>query len=552
MKNGLSALPLGGVGEIGMNLMVYECDGDMLIVDVGITFPDEFAPGTDVVLPDIAYVRENIKRLKGIVITHAHEDHIGGLAYLWEDMPAPVYLTKFANHVLQAKLQDMGLEKQVPVHVVKPGARTKIGKFEVEYIEVTHSIPEGNAVALRTPYGTIMHTGDYKLDATPTLGNASNLKRLKEIGDEGVLAMLGDSTNIFRLEDSGSEGAVKESLDKVLAGRKNRIYFCTFASNVGRVKTALELAKKHNRKVALWGYSMKKMLGYAHECGYISNDLYNHIIDPIEAMSLPRNRVLVLVTGSQAEPRAALAKLANNEIGLELTEGDTVLLSSKMIPGNERAIYHLINKLTKQGAEIVHEKSDFVHVSGHAAQGEIAEMYKLIRPEIAVPVHGEYAHLKAHAEFAKKQGVPKQFVIENGTRVYFGPDSPKAVKEEGYRFGRMYVDGLNILDEDKYILRERRQMSFHGAVMVSAAIDRELGELCDDVVVKSQGIVDHTLQPELMTAAVEEATSAAEEAIGKYGVDIPKVEEAIRIAVRRLFSIERGRKPTTIVTVLEV
>ena len=312
MKNGLSALPLGGVGEIGMNLMVYECDGDMLIVDVGITFPDEYAPGTDVILPDIAYVRENIKRLKGIVITHAHEDHIGGLAYLWEDMPAPVYLTEFANHVLQSKLQEMGLEKQVPIHLVRPEERIKIGNFEVEYIEVTHSIPEGNAVALRTPYGTIMHTGDYKLDPNPALGNKSNLKRLKEIGDEGVLAMLGDSTNIFKPADSGSEGAVKESLDKVLAGRKNRIYFCTFASNVGRVKTALELAKKHNRKVALWGYSMKKMLRYAHDCGYINNDLYNHIIDPLEAMSLPRNQVLVLVTGSQAEPRAALAKLANN------------------------------------------------------------------------------------------------------------------------------------------------------------------------------------------------------------------------------------------------
>lgn len=552
MKDGLSALPLGGVGEIGMNLMVYECDGDMLIVDVGITFPDEYAPGADVVLPDIAYVRENIKRLKGIVITHAHEDHIGGLPYLWEDMQAPVYLTKFASHVLQSKLQQMGLENEVPVNVVKPGDRTKIGNFDIEYIDVTHSIPEGNAVAIRTKYGTIMHTGDYKLDPNPTLGNASNIKRLKEIGDEGVLVMLGDSTNIFKPKDSGSEGAVKESLDKVLAGRKNRVYFCTFASNVGRVKSALELAKKHNRKVALWGYSMKKMLGYARECGYIADDVFNNIIDPMEAMTLPRNQVLILVTGSQAEPRAALSKIANDEINLELTEGDTVLLSSKMIPGNERAIYNLINKLTKQGAEIVHEKSDFVHVSGHAAQDEIAEMYKLIRPEIAVPVHGEYAHLKAQAEFAKSLGVPKQFVIENGTRVYLGPDAPKAVKEEKYQFGRLYVDGLNILDEDKYILRERRQLSFHGMVMVTAAVDRESGELCDDVTIKSMGIVDHSLQPELIEDAIKEATEAAEDAIDKYGVDVNKIEEAMRIAVRRLFRVERGRKPSTIATVLEV
>ncbi len=258
------------------------------------------------------------------------------------------------------------------------------------------------------------------------------------------------------------------------------------------------------------------------------------------------------MTGSQAEPRAALSKIANDEINLELTEGDTVLLSSKMIPGNERAIYNLINKLTKQGAEIVHEKSDFVHVSGHAAQDEIAEMYKLIRPEIAVPVHGEYAHLKAQAEFAKSLGVPKQFVIENGTRVYLGPDAPKAVKEEKYQFGRLYVDGLNILDEDKYILRERRQLSFHGMVMVTAAVDRESGELCDDVTIKSMGIVDHSLQPELIEDAIKEATEAAEAAIDKYGVDVNKIEEAMRIAVRRLFRVERGRKPSTIATVLEV
>ena len=552
MKNGLSALPLGGLGEIGMNLMVYECDNEILVVDVGITFPDEYAPGADVVLPDVDYLRKNMKRIKGIVITHAHEDHIGGLPYLWEDMEAPVYLTKFANHVLQAKLQQMGLENEVPVNIVKPGERTKVGKFDLEYIEVTHSIPEGNAVAIRTPYGTIMHTGDYKLDPNPTLGNASNLKRLKEIGDEGVLVMLGDSTNIFKPKDSGSEGAVKESLDHVLAGRKNRVYFCTFASNVGRVKSALELAKKHNRKVALWGYSMKKMLGYAHNCGYISDDLYNHIIDPMEAMSMPRDKVLILVTGSQAEPRAALAKIANDEINLELTEGDTVLLSSKMIPGNERAIFNLINKLTKQGAEIVHEKSDFVHVSGHAAQDEIAEMYKMIRPEIAVPVHGEYAHLKAHAEFAKKQGVPKQFVIENGTRVYLGPDAPKTVKEDSANFGRLYVDGMNILEEDRYLLRERRQLSFHGVVMVSAAIDREQGQLCDDITIKSMGIVDHNIQPDLIEEATEVATSAAEEAISQYGVDTGKIEEAIRIAVRRVFRVERGRKPSVIVTVLEV
>ncbi len=552
MKNGLSALPLGGFGEIGMNLMVYECDNEMIIVDVGITFPDEFTPGVDVILPDIKYVRDNIKRLKGIIITHAHEDHIGGVAYLWEDMPVPVYVTKFSNMSLQSKLHEAGLAKEVPVHEVKSGQTVKIGtKFDVEFIGITHSIPESQALAIKTAHGTIIHTGDYKFDPNPSIGNKSNKERLKEIGDAGVLAMFGDSTNIFQTGNSGSEEEVFESLDELLTDRKNRIYICMVSSNVSRMKTAIELAIKHGRKVAIWGLSLKKMLKSAHKCGYIADELYSNIIDPIEAMSLPRNEVLLMVTGAQAESRAALNKIASGEIPLKLTPGDTVLLSARKIPGNERAIYHLINKLTKIGAEVLHGNEDFlVHVSGHGGRDETKEMYDLVRPQIAVPSLGEYSHMSAHLDLIKEIGVPNHFLIENGTRIYLGPDAPY-VKVEDTTVGRLYVDGLNILDEDKFIIRERRHMSEQGLVVVSIGIDRQEGTISSDPIVKCCGIIDVELQADLVKDSVDIAKSAALETIAKKGIDIPKIEEAMRIAVRRQFRIERGRKPVTIATAIE-
>lgn len=549
MHKGLSALPLGGLGEIGMNLMVYECDNEMILVDVGLTFPDGRTPGAELVLPDIDYIRKNLSRLKGIVITHAHEDHIGALPYLWEEMQAPVYVTKFANHVLKDKLKSVGLHNEVPVNQVKPGDRIKIGKnFDVEYVELTHSIPESHGVAIRTKHGTIMHTGDYKFDDNPSLGNKSNKKRLKEIGDEGVLAMFGDSTNIFLDDSSGSEGDVKDSLDSILAGRKNRVYFCTFASNVGRVKTAIEIAARHNRKVALWGYSMKKMLKYAHQCGYIEDKYYNNIISPEEAMKKPKNEVLLLITGSQAESRAALSRVIAGQIDLKISQDDTVLLSSKIIPGNERPIYDMINNMVKQSVEVIHEKTDFVHVSGHAGQSEIKEMYELIRPEIAVPVHGEFQHLRAQVDFAKKIGVPQQVLIENGTRVHLAPGKPEKIREESASFGRLYVDGLNILDEDRFILKERLQLSENGVVTVAFSFDGESGKLTDDPIIKSRGIIDPDLQPELIEEAISNAQDAFYKAYSRNGADLSAIEEAVRIAVRRAFRVERGRTPVTIVS----
>ena len=549
MHKGLSALPLGGVGEVTMAMMAYECDDEILLVDSGLTFPDEHTPGVDLVLPDIDYIRKNLKRLKGVVITHGHEDHIGALPYLWEEMPVPVYLTKFANLILQDKLKGVGLHNEVPVTEVRPGERFKVGKnFDLEYINVTHSIPETNAIAIRTPKGNIFHSTEYKFDDDPVLGNKTDKDRLKEFGDEGVIAMFGDSTNALLAGVSGSESDLRDSLSDILSKRKNRVFFCCFASHVGRMSTALKIAKKNNRKVAIWGYSIKKMIKYARHCGYIDQDVFDNIISPEEAMELPKNDVMFVITGSQAQTNAALYKLIREQLPIKMTKDDTVILSALAIPGNEKPIGVMLDKLARKGIEVVTKRFDFVHVSGHGNKDEIKQMYDLIRPKIAVPIYGDFVQLREHARFAKEIGVPNPIVIENGTRLHLAPGEPKTQREESASFGRVYIDGLNILDEDRFILKERTQMAEQGLVTVAFSFDGESGKLTGDPVIKSRGIIDPDLQPELVEEAVSSAQDAFFKAYSKNGADLPAIEEAVRIAVRRTFRVERGRNPVTIVS----
>ena len=556
-NHGLTMLPLGGLGEIGMNLMVIECDGDMLIVDAGVTFSDEQAPGVDLVMADIHYVRANIDRLKGVVITHAHEDHIGAMPYIWDDFEgAPVYLTKFARCILEHKLNDIGIgAKSVKdqINTVEVGKPFKVGCFEMEYVNVTHSIPEGNAILFRTPHGNIFHTGDFKLDKTPVLGEPSDLKRIKEIGDEGVLAMTCDSTNVFREEEAGSESDLAERLDDVIRGSNNRIVFCTFSSNLGRLLKVSEIAASLGKKICYLSMSSRNMSGYAKKLGIFPEHVLKNVIDADEAKNVKREDLFVVAAGTQGETRSALWALSKGEMvrGLSLQEGDTIIMSSKMIPGNERAIYNLMNNMLRNNYVVKHEKTHDIHVSGHAGRNEMKEMYDLVRPQIAVPVHGEYAHLKAHAAFAKEIGVPEQFLITNGTKLYLGPKEPCIVEEENIH-GRNYVDGYNILDQDRFILRERRKMAMEGAAFVTIVIDKK-ENIIEGPQVKSRGVIDEKIQGDVIEAAEAEVTKALAASFGNGKIGTKKeTEELMRQAVRRAFGRERGRKPHTIPMIVKI
>lgn len=552
---GLTALPLGGLDEIGLNLMVYECDGDMILVDVGLTFPDEYSPGTDIVVPDVSYIRENVHRLKAIFITHAHEDHIGALPYLWEELgKVPVYATKFTQCVLAGKMQQFDLmPPEYKIHMTQEGERYKAGAFEVEYISVTHSVPGSAILVIRTPYGNIVNTGDYKLDPRPVLGSASNLERLKQVGEEGVLALFGDSTDIFGEGEKPSETDLSESLDGIIAGQEKTIFVSPFASNFERILSISEIAVKHGRKICYAGRSILNMVQYAKECDMYPDYLLEHVVDMSEVSKIAREKLLIFVTGSQAQPNAMLFKLSTGDSfrGIQIKEKDTVILSSRHIPGNERAIQHMMNRLSKIGASVLSGHNAFVHVGGHGHKEETKQVYKLLKPRYAVPSYGTYTHLKEHQRFVEEHKLSECLFITNGDKLHLGPEEPSII--ERVQTGRCYIDGYNILDEDKYILRERRQMSFDGLATVTLGVDLRNRSIAFGPTVKTRGIIDEELQSDVMESVVSEVERALSAKYKNNRIDDPlEAEEVMRQAVRRAFGRERGRKPVTIPLVVEV
>ena len=554
-QQGLTALPLGGLDEIGLNLMVYECDGDMILVDVGLTFPDEYAPGADIVVPDVSYIRDNVERLKGIFITHAHEDHIGALPYLWEELgKAPVFATKFTERVLTGKMEQFDLlPPEYNIHVTEEVERYKAGCFEVEYVSITHSVPGSAALIIRTPYGNIVNTGDYKLDRNPVLGGPSNLERLKQVGEEGVLALFGDSTDIFGDGEKPSETELSENLDVVIAGQPKAIFVSPFASNFERILSVSEIAVKHGRKICYAGRSIQNMVQYAKECDFFPDYLSEHVVDMSQAKKVARDKILYFVTGSQAQPNAMLNRLSSGDEfrGVQICEGDTVILSSRHIPGNERPIQHMMNKLTKIGARVLSGHNEFVHVGGHGHKDETKQVYELLKPQYSVPSYGTYTHLKEHQKFVEDNKLAQCLFITNGDKLHLAPEEPKII--ERIDTGRCYVDGYNILDEDKFILRERRQLSFDGLATVTLGIDFRSKAIVFGPIVKTKGIIDENLQDDVLDLAISEVERSL---AGKYKngrIDDPlEAEEVMRQAVRRAFGRERGRKPVTVPLVVEV
>ncbi|MGC2199841.1 MAG: ribonuclease J, partial [Stellaceae bacterium] len=467
--NALYFVPLGGAGEIGMNLNVYGYAGDWLIIDCGVTFGDDSQPGLEVVMPDPGFIAERRDRLLGILATHAHEDHIGAIPYLWTQLRCPVWATPFTASFLRVKLAEAGLADQVKINVVPLSSRFVIGPFDLELITLTHSIPEPNAVALRTPVGTVLHTGDWKFDPDPLIGPTADEPALRRLGDEGVLALVGDSTNALRPGTSGSEAELRRSLTDLIGRYDARVAVACFASNVARLETIARAAAAHGREVALVGRSLWRIEKAARENGYLT-DLPRFLTED-EAGYIPRDRILLICTGSQGEPRSALYRIARDDHPhVVLETGDVVIFSSRIIPGNEKAINRLQNGLVRLGVEIVTEEDHFVHVSGHPARDELVRMYQMVRPRIAVPVHGEARHLIAHADLAGECQVQQPLVVQNGDVVRLSSGGASIVDE--VPVGRLASDGKGLLPVDGTALKDRRRVTFNGTAVATLVLDR--------------------------------------------------------------------------------
>lgn len=547
MKPGkeLIFLPLGGSGEIGMNVNLYGCNGKWIMVDLGMTFADPNLPGVELVLPDLSFIEDRQKDLLGIVLTHGHEDHIGAIPYLVGDFDVPLYATPFTAGLIRKKLIEEGIERDVELNVVELEGEVDLGPFKCRYVPLAHSIPEGNALLIETPYGKIFHTGDWKLDEAPVLGVPSTAEELTALGDEGILALVGDSTNVFNPEASGSETGVREGLDKVIAGHKGRVLVTTFASNAARLHTLGEVAKDTGRRICVVGRSLDRILEVSRSVGYLTD--FPPTVPQEEAMNLPRDKLLIVSTGAQGEARAALSRIAEGEHShIRLERGDLVVYSSKQIPGNEIAIGRVQNALAAAGVEIITDRQAHVHVSGHPGIPELEAMYGWIRPQISIPVHGERRHMEEHARLARRVGVPEAVVPVNGSAIRLAPGKPQIVSHEPV--GRLVLDGDVILPADGATMLARRRMMHNGLIAVFVVLDGK-GRLLAPPQVQSHGVPVEDDRDEF----IDDCVSAASEAAAKArGSNEDALAEAIRVAVRRKAREWTGKKPITEVTVTRV
>lgn len=543
---GLVFLPLGGSGEIGMNLNLYWFDGKWLMVDLGVTFGESATPGVDVIMPDPAYIERHRADLLGIVLTHAHEDHLGAVPYLWPRLRCPVYGTGFALSLLRRKLDEVGLGGEVPLFEVPLHGRISLPPFEVELLYITHSIPEPNALAIRTPAGTILHTGDWKLDPEPLIGPATDEEAFRQVGDGGVLALIGDSTNAMVEGHSRSEAEVRDSLFELIGGLPRRVAVTCFASNVARVETIARAAALHGRHVALVGRSLIRIDEIARENGMLRD--IPRFLTEAEAARVPPERILLICTGSQGEPRAALSRIASGtHPHIELDPGDVVIFSSRVIPGNERAIGHLHNGLVRRGVTLITDQDHFVHASGHPARAELVRMYQLIRPKVAIPVHGEARHMLAHAELARSCQVPEVVVPENGLMIRLDTEAPQVLGQ--VPSGRLALDGKSLTGIAGQILRERNRLLWHGAVVVTVVVDRR-GRLAAEPQISAPGLIDPDTDDDLLT----ELADAIDEALARTrsAADDAALREVVARAVRHTIRAHRGKKPVTEIHLVRV
>ena len=526
-------LALGGSGEIGMNVNLYGTQGKWLMVDLGLTFADSDYPGIDLILPELEFIEQRRHELVGIVLTHGHEDHIGAIPYLAADLKVPLYATPFTAGLIAGKLEEEGLAGKVKLHVIPRDGSIDLDPFKITFKALAHSIPEGNGLVIETPHGKIFHTGDWKIDDTPVLGTPSSDEVMRAIGDSGILALVCDSTNVFQEAPSGSEAGVHAGLRQAVEEAKGRVLVTTFASNAARLQTLGQVSIECGRKLCVAGRSLDRILRVAKANGYLLD--FPETIRFDEAMRLPRNEVMILATGGQGEPRAALSRVAFGSHELKLVSGDTVIFSSKQIPGNEIAIGRIMNALSDLGAITVTDRQLHIHVSGHPGRPELAQMYQWIRPEIVVPVHGEARHMAEQARFALACGVPKSIYQKNGDIVRLAPKGPKKLGE--VRVGRLVLDGDVILAADGGTIGERRKISVNGIIAVALPLDTD-GRLSGKPSLSPFGVPVEADRDDFLA----DATDAATRAFGD-SIDSDKVREAVRLAVRRCATVWTGKKP---------
>ncbi len=550
--NKLIFLPLGGTGEIGMNMNLYgygkEIDEmEWIVVDVGITFADETIPGIDVIIPDHSFIRERSENLLGIIITHAHEDHVGGLAYLWPDLKCPIYATPFTASIIKLKFQERGIDIDKHLNILDLNSSFDIGPFNMNLSTLTHSIPEPNSLFINTELGTVYHTGDWKIDENPLIGDPINFKNMMK-GQKNILAMVCDSTNVLTKGRSGSEFEVRKNLVKTIKDIKSKIFVTSFASNVARLETVALAAKESKRSLVVLGRSMHRMISVARENQLLEN--IDVILNEKEATKKKDEDLLYLCTGSQGEPRGAMMRIADRSFpNVEINEGDHVIFSSKIIPGNEKKLFSLFNRLSELGANVITEYDEDIHVSGHPCLDEVKDMYSHVKPLISVPVHGEYRHLKRHSEVANEIGIKHSMLIANGDILQLSPGMPKIIDQ--CSSGRLYLDGNRLVNSNSFHISERKRISYNGILFITCVLNKKL-VLKDDPSVLSKGIFGDDLIEEDIIYQLEEEIYQFFDDKNNLKKKDKKINQKLETLSRNFIYKHTGKKPLTNINIIHI
>ncbi len=552
MKKNLLFCPLGGSGEIGMNMNLYaygnEENQKWIIVDMGVTFADDSVPGVDLIYPDAGFIIDKKDELLGIVLTHAHEDHIGSISHIWPKLKCKIYATPFTAVLIQEKFKEKKIDITNYLKIVELNSQIKLGPFEIDFVTLTHSILEPNGLSITTPEGVILHTGDWKVDPNPLIGNKVDEKKLRSIGEKGVIAMICDSTNVFSPGRAGSENDVRESLLKIISSQKKRVLVTSFASNVARMESIFYIAKQTKRNISLVGRSMNRIYKAAKQCGYLKDVI--EPIDPRDANKISKERIIFLCTGSQGEPMGALNRIANEtHPDVNIENGDTVIFSSKIIPGNEKKLYTLQNSIVKRNIDVITEENAFVHVSGHANREDLKDMYQWVKPKCVIPVHGEHRHMKEHISFAKEMQIPFYLKIENGDIIRISKDQKPEIIDQAPT-GKIYLDGNIAVSLDSLSIKERKNISVNGLLEITLIISNN-GKIKKPII-SFRGIPQDETSESFKFDLEDEITKTCKSFDVKNFKQEKNLIDAIKQNCRKIIKEKTGKRPFTNINIARV